>query len=271
MKINKHIVFLGAGKMGEALISYFVKSGIVAASKVTAVDADWKKTAVLAKRYGIKSTPDKSRALRNADIVFLAVKPQQMPGLLDEIKSLVNKKMLVISIAAGITTRYIEDRLSGRCAVIRTMPNTPAMIGLGATGISKGRRVSKSQIETAKKLFDKAGKTAVLAEDKLDSVTAVSGSGPAYVFFLAEMLERGAVELGLSKETASEFARQTVAGAGRMLEQFSDKPAAELRKNVTSPGGTTEAAITYLEKNNFYDIFIKALKRAKERAQELSK
>jgi pyrroline-5-carboxylate reductase len=268
--MNKKIVFLGAGKMGEALIGAFIGSRAAYASRITAVDADAKRLNYLKKRYNIGITADKRRALKNARIVFLAVKPQQMQELLDEIRPYAGRKTLFISIAAGLTTKYLENNLPKGAPVIRTMPNTPAMVGLGAAGIAKGRRATAVHIRAAKRLLDNAGITAVLPENKLNAVTAVSGSGPAYVFFLAEMLERSAVELGLSKDVAAKLARQTVAGAGRMLER-SEATAAQLRKNVTSPGGTTEAALKVLGKKEFYSIFSQAVKRAAKRSRELSK
>lgn len=268
--MSKKIVFLGAGKMGEALISSFISGGAAAASSITAADADAKRLLYLKKRYGIR-TADKRAALKGAGVVFLAVKPQQMQELLDEILPYAGRNVLYISIAAGLTTKYLEKNLPAGAAVIRTMPNTPAMVGLGATGISKGRRASSKDVNTAKRLLDKAGITAVLPEKDLDAVTAISGSGPAYVFYLTELLEQAAKALGLSKEASAKLARQTVAGAGRMLERMPDVPAAQLRKNVTSPGGTTEAALKVLGEGCFYGILLDAVKSAKKRSRELAK
>ncbi|MFH1367729.1 MAG: pyrroline-5-carboxylate reductase [Elusimicrobiota bacterium] len=269
--INKNIAFLGSGKMAEALISGFIKSRLAPASAITAVDIDLKRLSFLKRKYRIKTSTDKLSALKKANIIFLAVKPRQMEGLLCEAGLRIRKNQLVISIAAGITTKWIERFLIKGVPVVRTMPNTPAAFGCGATGIAKGRWAKAAHLSTAKKLFDQTGITAALPESKIDAVTAVSGSGPAYVFLLAELLEQAAKDLGLAGNTARDFSRQTVIGAGEMLKRCPETPAARLRKNVTSPGGTTEAAIKTLARNKFAEIFKKAVKRAKERAKELSR
>ena len=270
-QLNKRIVFMGGGKMAEALISGFVKSGLVKPAMITAVDIDAKRLRALKNIYKIRVSADKIAPLISADIVLLAVKPQQMEGLLVEIGHRLKKAQLVVSIAAGITTKWIEYHLPVGTPVIRTMPNTPAALGHGATGIAKGKYAGNAHIKTVKILFDKVGKTAVMKEDLINSVTAVSGSGPAYVFFFTELLEDAALKLGLDKQTAREFSRRTVLGAGQMLETFKGIDASVLRRNVTSPGGTTEAAVKVLENSDFRDIFLKAAKRARERSIELSK
>lgn len=270
-RINKKIAFLGGGKMAEALISGFIKGGLISPASITASDIDAKRRAHLKKKYGVRIVPDAVSAVERADVVILAVKPQQLEGLLSEVGSFVGAKALVVSIAAGITTGWIEKFLKTGTPVIRTMPNTPAMLGRGATGIAKGSSAKDSHVALAKRLFATVGKTGVFPEDLIDSVTAVSGSGPAYVFYVSEILKEAAVELGLDDRAADDFARQTILGAGEMLFRFRDVPASELRRNVTSPGGTTEAALKSLEEQGFKEILKSAVKRARDRARELSR
>ena len=266
--MNKNITFVGAGNMAEALISGFLKSGLVSKSRVTAADVKGSRLSYLKKKYGIRTERSNRKAVEKANIIFLSVKPQQMQGVLLDISLSVRKPQLVISLAAGITTKFIEKYL--RAAVVRSMPNTPALVGEGAIAVSKGRWASAKDLATAKKLFLAVGTVVSLKEKDLNAVTAISGSGPAYVFYLAEAIEKAGVRLGLSKDVSAGLSKQTIYGAGKLLKQ-SDLNSSALRKMVTSPGGTTEAAIKHFEQQGFLNIVRGALSKAQNRAKQLNK
>ena len=266
--MNKNITFIGSGNMAEALISGFLKSGLISGSRLTAADVRSARLAFLKKKYGICTEKCNRNAVKNADIVFLAVKPQQMEAVLCDISLFVRRSQLVISLAAGITTTFIEKYL--KTAVIRSMPNTPALVGEGAIAVSKGRWASAKDLATAITLFSSVGTVVALKEKYLNAVTALSGSGPAYVFYLAEAFEKAGEHLGLSKEVSTVLSRQTIFGAGKLLKH-SKLNSSALRAVVTSPGGTTEAAIKHFEKHEFLEIVRGALKKARQRASQLNK
>ncbi|MCB4791105.1 MAG: pyrroline-5-carboxylate reductase [Elusimicrobia bacterium] len=268
-RINKKIAFLGAGNMAEALINGFVGSGLVLPKNITASDINKKRLTYIKKQFGVK-TENNIRAVKTSEIIFIAVKPKDAGVLLGEIGRYLNKDKLMISIAAGITTKYIEGFIDKNVPVIRAMPNTPALVGKGAIAVAGGKYANRGDIDVAVKLFSSAGIAVKLNEKKLDAVTAVSGSGPAYVFYLSEAMEKAAVKLGLSSDIAKKLVHQTVLGAGKMLTSLS-LDASVLRKNVTSPGGTTEAAINILEKRQFTQTVIEAIKQADKKAKELRK
>jgi pyrroline-5-carboxylate reductase len=268
--VEKIIVFIGSGNMAEALISGLSGSGLVEKKNIIAADIRPERLRYIAKKYGVKTAADNLRALPQADIVFLAVKPQQMEAFFAEAAGAIRRSQLIISIAAGITTNCIEKHLPAGTAVVRAMPNTPALLGEGAIGIAKGSAARPAHMALAKKLFGTVGTVVELPESSLNAVTALSGSGPAYIFYLCEALAEAGAAMGLSGEVADLLARQTIKGAGRMLSAMKTD-AAELRRNVTSPGGTTEAAIAHLEKSKFKDIIAGALQQANRRAGELSK
>ena len=268
-KLNKTIAFLGSGNMAEALISGVVKGKLFLKQRIIATDVREDRCIDISRKYGIVTIEDNRQAAKLADVIILAVKPQQLDALLQEIAPSVKKRSLVISIAAGVTIGFIEKRLKG-VPVIRTMPNTPAMVGAGIIALSRGKFASPQHIDLAEMIFAPVAQTLVLPESALNAVTAVSGSGPAYLFRIAEILESAGIKMGLSQEVAAKLARATIYGAGAMLHQ-QQSPAAELRRNVTSPGGTTEAALTYMDNNGLEDILTKAVLLACKRAEELSK
>lgn len=268
--INKKIAFIGAGNMGEALLAGLLTCKTVPLKNIIAADVRKERLAYLKKKYRVATTDKAAEAIGRADVVFLSIKPQYMEQLLQEAGGGIRKTQLVISIAAGITTRFIERFLPKGTPVIRSMPNTPALLGAGAIAVAKGKYAGRKDIELAMQLFSGSGMVLELPESKINAVTAVSGSGPAYVFYLCEAMTRGGVLAGLPKETADKLARATVLGAGKMLAAMAT-PAQELRRNVTSPGGTTEAAIAYLESNDFIEIMAQAIDRARKRAGELAK
>ena len=291
--LNKKVGFIGAGNMAEAIISAIVKNG-VPAKKVFISDINNARLKYISKKYGVVKCFDNSSVVRFSEIVFLAVKPYQIEEVLKETayifnsnkgykpcvisarsemktsfpftRSLDNK--LLISIAAGIKTSKIEKYLK-KTAVIRVMPNTPALIGSGAIALTPGRYAKKSDLQFAKKLLDFCGIVVDVTEKDMDAVTAVSGSGPAYIFYIAEIMMTTAEKLGLEKEIAEKLVNQTLLGAAKMLINSTDDPEV-LRNIVTSKGGTTEAAIKVLLRENFGKIFEKAICAAMKRSKELS-
>lgn len=267
---GKTIAFLGAGNMAEALMSGFIASKLVPARRIIAADVRLEHLSGLRRHYGIATASDNAAAVARADIIFLAVKPQQIQAVLAQVGPSITRRQLVISIAAGVTTRFVESFLPARVPVVRAMPNTPAIVRSGATAIARGKAAGPVHERIAQKLFSTVGQVAIVREKDINAVTALSGSGPAYVFYLSEALEQAGVSLGLSRQVAGQLARQTLFGAGLMLTTSADE-AAELRRKVTSPGGTTEAAIARLEKHRVRQAVTDALTCACKRAAELSR
>lgn len=257
--------------MAASLINGLVADGYEA-KKIIASDPDSAKTAQLSSHLGIETTADNSQAVELADMVVLAVKPQLLEQVATAIAPAVQKKQpLIISIAAGVLEQDIENWLGGSVALVRTMPNTPAMIKVGATVLHANHLVTSEQKNQAETILRAVGLTQwVESEDLLNAVTALSGSGPAYFFLVMEAMESAAVKLGLPEETAHLLTLQTALGAARMAMESSDTPAV-LREKVTSPGGTTEAALKSFEDGGLRDLFTQALTEARDRSIELSK
>ena len=264
------LAFIGAGNMAEAIIRGLCAAKVVAPRNIIASDPRPGQRAALKKNYKIRTVADNSAAIRSATIVFLAVKPQMMETVLPEIASALTNKQLVISIAAGISTTYIEKFLPTKTPVVRVMPNTPALVLCAMTGIAKGRWATPRHLRIAQTVFEALGAVIVVPEPQIDAITAVSGSGPAYFFYIAEAMTAAARGLGFSQSIAQQLVTQTLVGAGMMLSH-GDEDAATLRKKVTSPGGTTEAALKVFDTNKLKSIFGQALLRAYQRAQELKR
>jgi pyrroline-5-carboxylate reductase len=263
------IVFIGAGNMAEALIAGLITRKTVAPRQIIAVDVRPERLAALKKKYRIETETDAASAVSRGAVIFLSVKPQQMAGALKTIAAVSRPAQLFISIAAGVTTAFIENLLPAGTPVIRSMPNTPALVAAGAIAIAPGRATGKTHLARARKLFAAAGMVVELPEEQINAVTALSGSGPAYVFLLVEAMAAAGTAAGLPPKIAGQLARQTIVGAGAMLAAAEDDPA-ELRRRVTSPGGTTEAAIRSFEQNNFSSLVAQAVAAARNRARELS-
>jgi pyrroline-5-carboxylate reductase len=265
------IGFIGSGNMAEAFIKGVISSGLYTAESVMAADVRAERLQFLSEEYGIKTTTDNASLVANSAIIFLSVKPQNMAKMLEDIAGKLRKDALIISIAAGVTTSYLADRL-GDVSIIRTMPNTPAMVDEGATAIFN-RNASPEALERAVALFSAVGKVVVLDDESLlDAVTAVSGSGPAYFFLLMEEMVRSAEELGIPSDAAQELVYQTAKGAGvlAMMAYARNESPAELRRKVTSPAGTTEAAMRVFREGNFGGNVFAAIGRARDRSRELS-
>lgn len=256
--------------MGEALVAGLLRAKSWNASQMTVTDVRPDLLKRLKKTYRVSISTDNPRAVAAADIVLLAVKPQYMAAVLQEIGGLLNRRQLVLSIAAGKTTSFIEKFLPKNVPVVRVMPNTPALIGSGASGICRGRYATAAHLKTAEAILNTVGTVDVVREKDMDAVTALSGSGPAYVFYVAEAMKESAAALGLPAAVADRLVRQTIKGAGQLLSQSPDEPAV-LRRKVTSPGGTTEAALQVMESAGLKKIFSKALQKARQRSLELSK
>jgi pyrroline-5-carboxylate reductase len=268
------VAILGAGSMGTAILAGMIKAHIkpehvkVTARRVDSAEALAKKFGVTA--YATDYQPNaNSLAVEGAKVVLLSVKPTYVVEVLDQIKDVIAKDALVISVAAGVTTATIEEHLPKSVAVIRAMPNTPALIKLGVTGISVGSRTTPEQLQSAVSLFEGVGKTLVIPEDKIDALSTISGSGPAYVFYFIEEFVKTAVAHGFSDEDAYLMVSQTFLGASELLVHSHGDPA-ELRRQVTSPNGTTMKAVAVLEEGNLHDLFFKATNAALQRAKEIA-
>ena len=264
------IAFIGAGNMAGSLINGLISDGYDS-GRITAADPNEDQLGALARRSGIRTTTDNTSAA-DADVLVLAIKPQVLQGVAREIAPVVQRRRpLVISIAAGIRESALQNWLGGGAALVRTMPNTPAMIGAGATVLHAGPGVTPEQRDSAESILRSVGLTRwVDDEAHLDAVTALSGSGPAYFFLVMEAMEAAAVDLGLPAETARLLTLQTALGAARMAIE-SDEDPASLRRRVTSPGGTTERAVAALEEGGLRGLFGCALTAARDRSIELSR
>lgn len=264
------VAFIGGGNMAGSLIGGLVADGYQP-DKIYASDRDSDKLALLAAKFGIRSARNNQDAVEHCDILVLAVKPQVMRNVAEELAEAVQQRQpLVISIAAGVREAHLDQWLGGGVALIRSMPNTPAMLQAGATVLHAGAGVSKQQKSIAETILRSVGLTCWVQDEALmDAVTALSGSGPAYFFLLMEAMEQAGIELGLPANTARLLTLQTALGAARMAMESSDGPAT-LRGYVTSPGGTTESALKTLENSGFREIMRQALTAAKARSEALS-
>ena len=266
---NKTIAFIGAGNMGEALIRGLLSTKTVKPSQIIATDVRAERREFFARTFGVRAVADNADAAKSADIIVVAVKPQQMNEALASVKSVAVKSKLFISIAAGVTTARIERELGGQPHVVRVMPNTPALVGAGAAALAKGAHATDEDLTTAEAILGAVGITVRVEENLLDAVTALSGSGPAYVFHVAEAMTRGGVAAGLDEALARRLAIQTVYGAAKLMAESGEAPA-ELRRKVTSPGGTTEAALKVMSERKLEEIFVEAIRAAEKRSRELS-
>jgi len=260
------LAIVGGGFMGGALAEGLIDSGWSAHDLVVAEVREARR-GFLTRHLRVRTTEDAAGAVAQAPTAIFAVKPQDIEDTLTRVAAAFGPERLAISICAGVPTRRYEDRL-GEVGVIRCMPNTPAAIGMGATAIARGRFATDAHLATALNLLATVGKVVVVEEAQMDAVTAVSGTGPAYVFYLAEALIEAARAEGLTKEQAHLLVYQTLNGAAQLLVHDPAEPE-ELRRRVTSPGGTTHAAITHLEEHRWAGIFREAVHQARVRSEEL--
>ena len=271
--MSHKLALIGAGNMSEAIARGMLRANLFRADELNASDPSPERRALFDQALRIPTTDSNVDAARDATIVMLAVKPQKMTHALTDLRPVLDaSRSLIISIAAGIGIDFIRQQLgaSSPWRIVRAMPNTPMLVGAGVTAIARGADASDADVAAARRIFEATGPVIEVAEEKLDAVTAVSGSGPAYFFFLVEQMTKAGVENGLTESEAATLARQTAIGVGRMLEAVSESPA-ELRRRVTSPGGTTAAAIESMSAAGFERIITDAIRAATIRGRELGK
>lgn len=268
--MNYELGIIGAGNMAEAIVRGVIASGLLQPSQVFAADPTPARLDLFRNELGVRTSDDNAEVAERSRTVLLSVKPQQMEAALEQLKPAIGARTLLVSIAAGISTRFIEQALdeARRPRVIRVMPNTPMLVGAGMAALSGGRWATDADLAAARSIFQAAATVIEVPEDRMDAVTAVSGSGPAYVFFLVEQMIAAGIDLGLTPGQATQLASQTALGAAKMLTSSPDT-AAELRRKVTSPNGTTEAAISHLQANNWPTITTDAIRSAARRSAEL--
>ncbi|CAB9538933.1 Pyrroline-5-carboxylate reductase (EC 1.5.1.2) [uncultured Gammaproteobacteria bacterium] len=268
MQKTTTIGFIGAGNMAYALISGLLKNGFLA-KNIKLSDKDEVLLSQRQAEFGIEIFTDNTQLTAQCEVIVLAVKPQILSNICKEIQAHIRHKPLIVSIAAGVKSNDINRWLGGTAPIIRTMPNTPALLGNGATGIVANKMVNKQQKELAEQILNAVGQCFwVVNEDMLDAVTALSGSGPAYFFLMIESMSNAGVALGLDKEMAEKLSIQTALGASMMASQ-NQESAHELRNKVTSKNGTTQAAIESFQDQNFETIVSHAMRAAFDRAREI--
>lgn len=267
--IEGRIGFLGAGSIVEAMLSGILKKGLLSPDRITITNRNNQdRLDLLSETYGVHATLDKWDVIRSADILILAIKPKDAGEALRDFCGAVRPGQLIISVIAGVSTSLISEWLDVDCPIIRTMPNTSSAVGLSATGLAANRHVSEEQLQLATRLFEAIGSVYPVAEEELDIVTGLSGSGPAYIYYLVEAMMGAGATAGLSREMARQLTLQTVIGAAQMLLDTREEPAL-LRKKVTSPGGTTQAGLEVLESYQFQQAVTSAILRATERSREM--
>jgi pyrroline-5-carboxylate reductase len=261
------LAILGAGVMGETVISGLIRAGWDA-GRIVATDRRPERQVELTERYGITML-ENDEAAAKADTVVLVVKPQDMADLLDEIADALRPGTLVVSLAAGVDIASIESRLGDDIAVVRVMPNTPALVDEGMAAISSGTHTTQEHLDHVTEILSATGRVLTVPERYQDAVTAISGSGPAYLFFVVEAMIEAGVPLGLPRDTSTELVVQTMLGSAKMLRETGEHPTV-LRERVTSPGGTTAAAIRQLEDHKVRAAFLGAMEAARDRSRDLA-
>ncbi|HUU50161.1 MAG TPA: pyrroline-5-carboxylate reductase [Nitrospinota bacterium] len=270
MKKNYKLAFIGCGNMGEALIKGLLGKNFISSKNIIGMDISKERLRYIKKTYSVEAVQRNRDAVKKGDIIILAVKPQDITTVLKEIAGEINRSKLLISIAAGVSLKFIESFSSSKIRLIRVMPNTPALIQEGAAALSKGNYATEDDLETARKIFNTIGKTVIIDEKLMDAVTGLSGSGPAYIFTIVEALIAAGVKMGLSREVSQELSVQTLLGSAKMIVETGEHPA-RLRDMVTSPGGTTVAGLHVLEKEGLSEIIMNAIEAATKRSKELGK
>ncbi|GMV39419.1 MAG: pyrroline-5-carboxylate reductase [Myxococcales bacterium] len=265
---TRQLGVIGAGNMGEALLRGVLHGGLINADRVLASARTEGRLRELRDRLHVRTTLDNAAVVDASDVVVLAVKPQVMPEVLGPLRGRFRANQIVLSVAAGITTGTIEEALGVSAAVLRAMPNTPALVGEGASAYCRGRWATAEHALVTQAILDSVGMAVEVDEALMDPVTAVSGTGPAYIFYTLEAMIGGAVALGIPDELARRLVKQTVLGAARLVMDAGEEPD-QLRARVTSKGGTTEAAITHLGQNGYAALVQAAIGAACRRANEL--
>jgi pyrroline-5-carboxylate reductase len=265
---DKRLAVLGAGKIGGILLRAFLEQKLLQPKRVHATVLHAEKALKLAEQLGVRASSDNRAAVRDADIVLLALKPQAVREVLEEIKPEIKPGKLIVSVAASVPTAYMERILGHDVPVVRAMPNTPCAIGCGMTGLAKGAHASKEHLEIAQAMFEAVGRVVVVEEKHIDAVTGLSASGTAFVYIILESLAEGGVKVGLPRDVSTLLAAQTMLGAARMVLDTGDHPAL-LKDAVTTPAGSTIDGILELEDGKVRVTLIKAVMKATQRAREL--
>jgi len=268
--MDKKIGFIGCGNMAQAMIGGIVKSGLVMPSFIMASAKTGKNLNVAKNSYGIIVSNNNIDTVKFSDIIFLAVKPNIYETVIDEIKNTLKKDSIIIAIAAGISMSYIEKTFGYKLKVVRTMPNTPALVGEGMSALCANELVTKEELQLVVKIFESFGKAEIIDEKLMDAVPAISGSSPAYVYMFIEALADGGVLDGIPRDKAYKFAAQAVLGAAKMVLETGMHPGA-LKDNVCSPGGSTIEAVATLEEKGFRSSVLSAMKSCTKKSKEMSK
>jgi pyrroline-5-carboxylate reductase len=263
------VAILGAGKMGGILLQAFLKENLFAADRIHATVGHAERALALSTQWGVDVSTNNLEAVRQSDLILVGVKPFQVPELIAEIKPALTPAKTLVSFAASVKTRSIEEAAGMDLAVVRAMPNTPSALGAGAAALCRGRFVSDQQMELAQRLFETVGRTVLVDEKHMDAVTGLSGSGPAYLYIIIEALAEAGVKVGLPRDIATQLAAQTAYGAAKMVLETGYHPAL-LKDAVTTPAGCTIDGILELEEGGLRVTLIKAVMRATERAKELA-
>jgi len=266
---NLRVAILGAGKMGGILLQAFLKNNLLLPEQIVATVQHPDRAQALSVQFGVEVSTNNLAAAEHADVILLGVKPTQVPAVIAEIAPVLNPAKLLLSFAASVKTRSIEDVAGCDLGVIRAMPNTPAMLAAGITALCPGRFVSPEQIAIAQRIFQTVGRTVVVDEKHMDAVTGLSGSGPAFLYIIIEALAEAGVNVGLPRDVATLLAAQTTYGSARMVLETGYHPAL-LKDQVTTPAGCTVDGILELEEGGLRVTLIKAVKRATQRAKELA-
>ncbi len=270
MLSDRELALIGGGNMGEAITKGLIAANLVKPQHITVTDIIEARLAELRETYGVRSMLDNAKAVAQADLIILAVKPQDVVPTIQGMAAAVDDQKVVVSIAAGVPTGKIEAAFGKPVRVVRVMPNTPALVLAGAAALCAGRYAMPADVELARTLFGALGKTAIVPEALMDAVTGLSGSGPAYVFVMIEALADGGVKVGLPRDVALTLAAQTVYGAAKLLLETGLHPG-ELKDRVASPAGTTIAGLQGLEERAFRAAVIDAVERATLRSRELGR
>jgi len=268
MTIDKRIGIIGAGKIGEAIIAGLLSAGRISRDMLSASDEKEERRRIVSEKYGVKCYSDNTELVRNSDVVLIAVRPNQVKGLLDEIRDAVTPNHLIITIAAGVPIAFIAKNLRRRVPIIRAMTNTAVLVREGMTAISGNEEVGEDGMRIAEEIFGALGKVVRVEEEHLNAVTGLSGSGPAYIYMVIEALTEGGVKVGLPREISLLLAAQTTFGAAKMVLETKEHPA-KLRDMVTTPGGATIEGILQLEEGKIRIALINAVLKATERSKQL--
>jgi pyrroline-5-carboxylate reductase len=266
--LERTIAFLGTGNMAEAIIKGLLRAGTARPEGIIGTGRRTERLDELKRAYAIRTTTDNLAAAREADIIVLSVKPQAMDKLVVQVAPALDHRKLIISVAAGVPIAALERRLGAGARIIRTMPNTPSLVGAGACALARGEHASEEDLAVASRIFQAVGTTTVVEENLLDAVTGLSGSGPAYIFLVIEALSDAGVKVGLPRYTALKLAAQTVLGSAQLLIETNAHPG-HLKDQVTSPGGTAIAGLHTLEAGGLRTTLINAVEAATRRAKEL--